>query len=379
MNETKPRLCYVVSSPLTAKAFLENHFPILSEKFDLYLVVNLQDDFFEEYSNPYLKEVKHIPIYRRIHFFKDIYALVLLILYMFPRKFTIVNSFTPKASLLGMLSSWFCRVPIRIHFFTGQVWHTKHGLMKALLMFLDRVTVLLSNRILVDGIPQRDFLVRNKIISIDRGDVIGKGTISGIDTNIFYPDKDKRDFIREELGYDRKDVVFLFLGRINRDKGILDLVHAFKRLSDEFSFVKLLIVGPDEEAIMTEVSRILSQDAYLYFGHTDRPADYMQACDVFCLPSHREAFGLTVIEASACARTVLCSDTYGLTDAMVDNVTGLRHRVKNPDSIYHSMRLCFDEDARKQYGINGLKYVNDYFRKETLTALWLNYYINLVR
>src|SRR5690606_24336147 len=130
------------------------------------------------------------------------------------------------------------------------------------------------------------------------------------------------------------DVVFLFVGRLNLDKGIMDLVKAFKLLNLEYPNAKLLIVGTDEENVLERVEAEIDSSTYRYLGPNDKVHEIMQICDVFCLPSHREAFGLSIIEASACARAILCSDTYGLRDTIVDEVTGLRHATSDVHSIY---------------------------------------------
>ena len=79
-------------------------------------------------------------------------------------RFDAVHTITPKTGLLGILASRLLHVSNRIHIFTGQVWHTKKGLYKYFLMFLDRFTVWNSTHILVDGQTQRQFLIKNKIV-----------------------------------------------------------------------------------------------------------------------------------------------------------------------------------------------------------------------
>lgn len=376
----KKKIVFVVSTPYTAKAFLENHFEVLSEFYEIHLVANMEDDQITDYNNEYLKSVKHIPIFRKINVFKDFKALILLILYLKKNKFDALISFTPKAGLVGIVSAKLSGVKNRIHFFTGQVWHTKTGLFKSLLMFLDKLVVFFSTNIIVDGKPQQDFLIENGILNLDNSIILGKGTISGIDMEKFKPNPEIRKKIRESLGYESDNIVFMFLGRLNKDKGVLDLTEAFKKLQKIDSNVRLLIVGPDEE----DISKIINADfqnsgGVLVYGGTTEPENLMQACDVFCLPSHREAFGLSIIEASACGKPILCSDTYGLKDTIIDNETGLRHETHNVDSIYEKMKyLLENDDCRIEFGNNGRKYVENNFSKEIITKLWLKYFRQLL-
>ena len=192
----RKKICFVVSSPYTAKAFLENHFEVLSEFYDVYLVANFDDGSINNYTNSYLKDIKHIPILRKISIIKDIKALFLLSIYLYKNKFDVVTTFTPKAGLIGILASKIAGVKRRIYFFTGQVWHTKTGMYKKILQILDKVAVFFSTDIIVDGNPQRDFLIENKIISKNNSIVIGKGTISGIDTKRFSQNNTIRNILQ---------------------------------------------------------------------------------------------------------------------------------------------------------------------------------------
>lgn len=374
----RKKICFIVSTPYTAKAFLESHFESLSIQYEVYLVANLNDFELPNYSNQNLQEIKHIPIHRKINLLEDIKSLFLLTKYLRKNKFDAITTFTPKAGLIGIVSGKLAGIKHRIHFFTGQVWHTKEGLFKKILILLDKLVVLLSTKILVDGRPQWEFLIQNNIIKKNNSLVLGKGTISGINLTKFSPNLQVRQELRKSLNYKENDIVFMFLGRLNKDKGIFDLVKAFDQLADVYSNVKLLIVGPDEENVIEQLSQ-KSKDKYHFYGLTDNPEGIIQVCDVFCLPSHREAFGLSIIEASACQKPIVCSDTYGLQDTIVDNVTGLRHITQDVNSLYEKMKYLIDYPIeRSKMGVEGRKYTENFFSKQKITTLWLEYYNSLL-
>jgi glycosyltransferase involved in cell wall biosynthesis len=376
----RKKICFIVSTPYTAKAFLENHFEVLSQFYDIYLVANLDDNDIQNYSNPNLTAIKHIPINRKISVFKDLKALFLLIGYLFKNKFDVVTTFTPKAGLIGIMASKLAGIKNRIHFFTGQVWHTKTGLFKNFLIFLDKLVVAFSTNIIVDGNPQRDFLISHGIITSNNSIILGKGTISGLDLDKFAPNIQTKLKMRKELKLQESDFVFLFLGRLNIDKGIMDLVEAFKKLNKMHPTSKLLLIGPDEENLNKRIITNLDEGTYILYGTTHKPEDLIQAGDVFCLPSHREAFGLSILEASACEKPIICSDTYGLQDTIVANETGLRHKTHDVESLFEAMETLFlNESLRKDLGKNGRKYVERFFSKNILTRIWLEYYNSLLK
>ncbi len=155
----KKKICFVVSAPITAKAFLIKHFEYLSKEFDITLVANFETQ--ADFEVPFVKNTKHIAIQRSINPLKDFLALIQLYFFFKKESFHVVHSVTPKAGLLAMTAAWMSRIPIRIHIFTGQVWHTQVGLKKQFLKFLDRLLVWFTTHILVDGQSQRQFLIAN--------------------------------------------------------------------------------------------------------------------------------------------------------------------------------------------------------------------------
>lgn len=373
----KKKVCFIVATPITAKAFLLKHFQYLSDDFDVYLVANFEDKLSDSFVSPYLKEIKSVGIQRNISIFKDVESLFSLSKYFNEMQFDAIHTVTPKAGLLGILAAKLAGVKIRIHIFTGQVWHTKKGFFKKFLKNLDRIIVYYSTHILVDGESQRQFLIQNKIIKDSNSSVLGKGSISGVDTDKFIPTKEIRDKYRTDL-HITNEVVFLFLGRMNIDKGILDLAHSFSKLNKKFSNSRLVFVGPDEENLRPKVEEICNNSiSVIFYGATSSSQEVLQMADVFCIPSYREGFGTSIIEASLLGLPVISSDTYGLMDTIIDNETGLHHQVGNVDSIFEQMeKLMIDGDLRKKLGVNGRRYVLENFSAEMISQNWLDFYKN---
>ena len=372
----RKKICFVVSSLGTAKVFLMNHIQELNVHFDIYLVGN-----YEEIAMPFLKElpikdIKNIAIPRNVSLVKDVRAVLHLRTYFIEMKFDAVHTVTPKVGLLGILAARLGGVRIRIHIFTGQVWHTKTGFIKIFLMFLDRFLVWNTTHILVDGESQRQFLIKNKIVKESNSFVLGKGSISGADTKRFVPSVIMKKEVREELGIKKDEVVFMFLGRMNTDKGINELAEAFSTIKKKYNNALLLLVGEDEENMAPLVKQKVNVDkAVIFYGVTLTPERLLQACDVFCMPSYREGFGTSVIEASLLEKPIICSDTYGLMETIIDQKTGLRHKVADVDSLYFAMeKLLHNQDLRLALGKGGREYVLKNFSAQTISKKWVEFY-----
>lgn len=375
----RKKIGFIIATPITANAFLLKHFEYLSKCFDVYLIANFDDNPNIHFFSPFVKETKNLAIHRNISIINDAKALLSLIKYLNEKQFDAIHTITPKAGLIGILAGAITGVKIRIHIFTGQIWHTKTGLFKILLKNIDRFIVFCATNILVDGQSQRQFLIANKIIKQSNSSVLGKGSISGVDTNKFVPNPEMKQKYRSELGF-TNELVFLFLGRLNIDKGILDLANAFSDLNKKFPNSKLVFVGPDEEDMKPKIQEICNNNpSIVFYGATTKPQDVMQMADVFCLPSYREGFGTSVIEASLLQIPIICSDTYGLMETIVENETGLRHKVKNAASILAQMEQMTNSDLRIKLGTQGRKYVLDNFSAEKISNEWLNFYKNILK
>lgn len=378
--ESKKKICFVVSTLVTVKAFLIDHITELSKNYDVYIVANCTTAEIEELKYLNVKEIKHIPIHRKINIFYDLKSIYFLYRYFRSNKFHITHSVTPKAGLICSISSFLSKTKNRVHIFTGQVWHTKNGIYKKLLRSIDRFTASLNTTILVDSSAQRDFLIENKVISTKKSHVLGYGSISGVNIQKFSFNSEERISIRAEYSISENSIVYIFLGRLNRDKGIYELLQSFKRISSEYANTKLVLIGYDEENITKnqDCKELVDSNKLIYINHTNSPEKALLIGDIFCLPSHREGFGTSVIEASSIGLPAICSDTYGLRDTIIEGKTGLRHRVGDVDDLYTQMKIFAENPSLiKEFGNNGKSYVYENFNSKLITLKWIEFYSKL--
>jgi glycosyltransferase involved in cell wall biosynthesis len=185
---------------------------------------------------------------------------------------------------------------------------------------------------------------------------------------------------RKELNIPQDATVLLYLGRLNREKGVLDLANAFAELAKREQSLRLLLVGPDEEGIYSEVKHICAScmEQIVRVGFTKTPDIYMKAADIFCLPSYREGFGSSVIEAAACGVPTVASKIYGLTDAVQDEITGLLHSPGEIIQITTTLnRLIANKDSCRAMGLNARISAEIQFSQEHVTAAMRSYYAGI--
>ncbi|MCK9554183.1 glycosyltransferase, partial [Aquamicrobium sp.] len=209
-----------------------------------------------------------------------------------------------------------------------------------------------------DSPSQRDFLIDEGVISGRKLHVIAEGSLAGVDLRRFDPARfstSERAVFRARLGIPASSAIFLFMGRITREKGVFVLLEAFEQIRGEGFDAALVMVGPLDDECGGEAS-ITAQDLHArsgvcYAGFSERPEEFMAIADILCLPSFREGFGTVVIEAAAMAVPSIGSRIVGLVDAIRDGETGLLVEPRSSAALCGAMRrLLTEPELRLRFG-----------------------------
>ena len=361
------KLCYVATIPAVVHTFLRVHIQAASDEYEVTVICNSADKHLLEGLNAHLIL---LPIERKPSLLKDMLVLFQLITLFRRERFDIVHSIMPKTGMLAMVAARLIRVPVRIHTFTGQVWVTKKGMQRIILKWFDKLIASFATCALADSTSQRDFLVIEGVLPPSKAKVIGAGSICGVDPLRFYPDTKRRLATRLELGIAQTSKVILFVGRLNRDKGMLDLAAAFNTIAKQYPDVELLLVGAEEDVPFSRIQEICHAESerLRYLSFTSKPEHYMTAADILCLPSYREGFGMTIIEAAACGVPAVASRIYGITDAVADGETGLLFPAGDVTALTQALsKLITENELRQQMGDEARKRALDLFSSEKIT------------
>lgn len=291
-----------------------------------------------------------VPMERHISIKSDLLSLWKIIRAFRNEKPDIVHSMTPKAGMLCMLAAWICRVPVRIHTFTGLVWPTASGLNRKILMTTDWLTCACATHVIPEGEGVKNDLLNHGITQKPLK-VLGYGNVRGIDLVHYARTEEvmrKADKIRV------KDVfTFVFVGRIVKDKGINELVAAFKRLQAKVPKTRLILVGEYEDALdpITPEARkeIDDNPCILAVGKQKDVRPWLAASDALVFPSYREGFPNVVIEAGAMGLPSIVTDINGSREIIQDGVNGLIVPSKNEDALLKKMERLVDDTALASY------------------------------
>ena len=370
----KIKICFVATVDMAINSFLINHLKALSKIYALTVITNTSNPNFL-LEQGIAAKVIHLKFSRKINLLSDFFYLFKLIGIFKKEKFSAVHSITPKAGLLAMLAAYLAKVHFRVHTFTGQVWAIQHGFKRFFLKSFDRLIANLASFNIVDSLSQQQFLINENVLTKRKSVVFGLGSVSGVDLKRFKPSKQSFIEVRKSLLIPHDAFVFIYLGRLNKDKGILDLANAFSAIENNNAY--LLFVGVDEGGFVDEIKRINVRklDNIKFLGFTREPERYLAASNVLCLPSYREGFGSVIIEAAAMEVPAIASNIYGISDAVLSNKTGILHEPGNYKKIAEIMSFFIENPIEvKSFGKTSKKRVLESFDSHIITAYWLDFY-----
>lgn len=375
MNKIK--IIRATTVPQSLNTFCKGMLRELSEKYEV-VGVSSPGEALEEVASREGVRVIAVPMERHISLWHDLRALVQMIGVFRKERPTMVHSMTPKAGLLCMIAGWLTGVPVRVHTFTGLVWPTSTGLKRKILMFTDKLTCACATHIIPEGEGVKNDLIAGKITN-KLLKVLGYGNVKGVDME----QCSRRPEVMKIAEKLRKNdsFTFLYVGRIVRDKGINELCSAFERLHNEYPATRLILVGPYEDALdpISEKSRriIRENGAIKSVGAKsgDELLAYYASADCFVMPSYREGFPNTVLEAGTMELPSIVTDINGSREIVIEGENGMIVPPQNADALYNAMKVIVQSKAdREKMASNARKMIADRFEQSFVRKCLYDFY-----
>lgn len=299
--------------------------------------------------------VRMIPLEmkRTISPLKDLIALYKMIRFLQRERPQIVHTHTPKAGLLGLLAAKFCRVPVRMHTVAGLPLVEARGFKKWVLKIAERITYTSSTGIYPNSAGLTQIIEKEKLNAGVPTLVIANGSSNGIDIDHFskdsFPDPlVSRQLIRKELGINPDTLLFCFVGRIAKEKGIDELIDTFKQIAPDQN-IHLLLIGPIEKengpVSDATLEKIKTHSKISAPGRTDDVRPYLNASDIFVFPSYREGFPNVLMQAGAMELPLIATDINGCNEIIIDGENGLLVPAKDVSSLKNAMFLLVTDSS----------------------------------
>ncbi|MGB0879303.1 MAG: glycosyltransferase family 4 protein [Polaribacter sp.] len=378
----KPKLIRITTVPLSLEKLLENQLEFMSEFYDITAVSSDKEGLVAFGKNQNVNTF-HLELTRTITLLKDVKTVIRLFKFLKKEKPLIVHTHTPKAGIVGMLASYFARVPNRLHTVAGLPLLETKGLKRRILNFVEKITYRCATKIYPNSFGLEKIIIENKFTKKEKLKVIANGSSNGIDTSYFNPNifsEEEKRTLKNNLKIQKDDFVFIFVGRIVGDKGINELVEAFEKLQNENT--KLLLVGslemeldPLKEKTLTSIKthkNIIS----VSFQKDVRP--YFSISDVLVFPSYREGFPNVVMQAGAMNLPSIVTNINGCNEIIEEGINGLIIPVKSVDSIYLAMKKILKNQTLKvNLQQHSRKIIKDRYEQRNLWEALLQEYKSL--
>lgn len=319
-----------------------------------------------------------IPIVRNISPFKDLKALIKFVTLFRKERFDIIHLHTPKAGLLGSIAARLIKHPHIVFHLHGLVSLKWNKLKRGITLFMEKVPLILAHSVISVSASLEQLCIAKNLVSPTKITTLKYGSINGISyLKKFNPKKIDRALhkLTSELQTKNKFVVG-FLGRMNSDKGLADIITVANDLNKDIPNLLLVFVGPNEMDI--DVNNYLNEHLtmpFKYYPRTKQPELYISLFDVMLFPSYREGFGLVAAEANALEVPVVAYNIVGVQDAISDKETGLLVKPGDLNALANAVKFYSSHpEVRRQHGINGRKRVIKYFTPEEVWQAQLDFY-----
>ncbi len=368
----KPKLIRITTVPVSLDILLKGQLGFMSAFFEV-VGVSSSGTELEKVKEREGIRVEAVEMTRKITPFRDLKSLWNLYRFLKIEKPEIVHTHTPKAGLLGMMAAKWAGVPIRMHTVAGLPLMEAAGLKRKLLNFVEKLTYRSATHIYPNSKGLYEFILNENFTSKSKLKIIGQGSSNGIDTDFFSPeqvsDKQKSD-LKTELGIEKEDFVFVFVGRLVKDKGINELVSAFSQTL-KHPTSKLLLVGPLEtelDPLLPEtLQEIQTNPDIISVGFQQDVRPYFLISDCLVFPSYREGFPNVVMQAGAMGLPSIVTDINGCNEIILENENGMVIPVKDENAIREAMaKLKSDKDVYANLKINSRPSITSRFEQKRI-------------
>lgn len=376
----KIKIIRATTVPLSLNCFCKGELKALNQKYNV-IALSSPGEELEEVKNREGVRVIPLPMERRICLFKDVIALCRMVKIMMREKPYMVHSMTPKAGLLCMVAAWMTRVPVRVHTFTGLVFPTTSGILRRVLMLTDSITCFCATHVIPEGEGVKNDLISNRITKKPMR-VLGYGNGRGIDMNYYFLRGEVKRKVEELQLRDESKFTFLFVGRIVGDKGINELCHAFYRIHQQDPNTRLMMVGDFEEVldpVSDDTKKLISDErngiVTISWKNGDELLAYYAAADCFVMPSYREGFPNTVLEAGAMGLPSIVTDINGSREIIVEGKNGMIVPPRNEYALFEAMLKMLTSNKEREYMAgNARKMIADRFEQGFVRKCLYDFY-----
>ena len=376
------KLIRITTVPISLDKLLGEQLRYMNQFFKV-TAISADKNRLREVADKYGVDSFHVEMTREITPIKDLLALWKLYWFLKREKPDIVHTHTPKAGIVGMLAAKLANIPNRLHTVAGLPLLEETGLKRKILNLVERLTYACATKVLPNSYGLKQIIIDLDFVNPNKLEVIANGSSNGINTKHFslerIPEQD-RQILKNSLDIKENDFVFIFVGRLVKDKGLNELIEAFQKINR--NDVKLLLVGNYEhelDPLLPESLQIIEEnDNILSVGWQNDVRPYFAISDALVFPSYREGFPNVVLQAGAMSLPSIVSNINGCNEIIQHKKNGLIIASKNSIELYEAMLMLMN-DYKLLFHLkeNARKNITTLYDQNIVWEALLLYYKNL--
>lgn len=349
------KLIRITTVPISLEKLLGEQLRFMNQPFEV-TGISADSENLQRVADGFGIKNFHVEMTRAITPLQDFKAIFKLYKFLKKEKPEIVHSHTPKAGLVGMIAAKLAGVPIRLHTVAGLPLMEATGMKRKVLNLVEKITYAFATKVYPNSKGLEDFILEQKFCSRNKLKIIGNGSSNGINTEFFnvnhFSESDKRE-LKSELNINDEDFVFIFVGRLVKDKGINELVEAFKNLKtlkpSNPQTPKLLLVGPLESELDPLLPKTLQEietnENIISVGFKQDVRPYFAISDALAFPSYREGFPNVVMQAGTMELPSIVTDINGCNEIIEERENGLIIPAKNTSELQNAMQKIIEDQV----------------------------------
>ncbi|MDG4944804.1 glycosyltransferase family 4 protein [Weeksellaceae bacterium KMM 9713] len=335
------KLIRITTVPISLDKLLGEQLRHMNQFYEV-TAISADENRLREVADKYGVDSFHVEMTREITPIKDLKALWKLFWFLKREQPEIVHSHTPKAGIVGMLAAKLAGVPIRLHTVAGLPLLEESGLKRKILNLVERLTYACATKVLPNSYGLKQIIIDLKFANPNKLEVIANGSSNGINTKHFSLERileQDRQLLKKSLEIKEDDFVFIFVGRLVKDKGINELIEAFQKINR--NDVKLLLVGNfehDLDPLLPQTLESIENNLNIIpVGWQNDVRPYLAISDALVFPSYREGFPNVVMQAGAMSLPSIVSNINGCNEIIQHKKNGLIIASKDSQQLYQAM------------------------------------------
>lgn len=321
-------------------------------------------------------KVIYIPFFRKPNFFNDILCLFKLFFFLIFNRFDLIVYSTPKALLLTSIACFFAFQKNRLAVVQGRVYENDKGLKRKIFQIIDKFTFVFSSKVIFVSESVMRKSIQENILKSNKAILLGCGSFNGVDTSKFNSiDSEYKKILRKKWNILENEFVICTVGRVCRDKGIVELENIIEK--SRLTNSKFILVGHIEDNLSKNIiNNLKTSSNFFYIEYTLDIHEIFQLSDLHLFLSHREGFGNVAIEAAACGIPTFAYDIVGVKDSVKEDISGKHFKLKDTEEIFDAIEKLKKSTMNPYLGC--ASWAKKTFQQEKVWDNYLNFYLSMI-